>query len=445
VTYTINISNSGPNDVVDATVLDTLPADLVGASWTCQVTGRASCVASGSGDINEKVDLPTGSALTYTIRATFGPDANGLVSNSATVMPPAGISDPNLADNSATDTTLIRAIFGNSDKQVQPVNFESGDTLTYTIAIRNESTSSRMVSLVDPIPGNTTYVPGSGHASDGSSPILTGQELIWQGQVTPGVPIYVQFSVTTTSSLSVGAVITNTATLTAEGGGEAVLQVEAIHNPGYLLTINEGANFTNSPEVDLRYSWNAVDGLSTIQFSNDGAFPPGAETSEWLPINSADPNYTGWQLNTYNNYILPRTVYARFKDHSGLIYGPIQDDIIYDPVSPIILDVRVNYLDQGSYYPANDLPAIPVLSATVIVTTMDEHSGVDVIQLSHSASFESFENFSVSGTKTQVPWSLQPTGLVYVRAVDRAGNVSDVKMGQGTRDNSTYLPLILAR
>ncbi len=443
VTYTITINNNGPKDVVDAIVLDEMPADLVGASWTCQATGGASCLGSGSGDINESVDLPAGSELTFIVTAAFSLEADGLVNNTATVMLPAGISDPDMADNSADDTTLIKPIFGGSNKQVQPANFEAGDTLAYTIVIDIESASQRTVTLVDPIPANTTFVPGSAQASDGSSPVFDGQELIWQGQVTPGSPIYVQFSVTTTSSLPVGAVITNTATLTEAGGGEKILQVEATHNPGYLLTINEGANFTNSDEVNLRYSWNTADDLSVIQFSNDGAFPAGDETSAWLPVNGADPTYTSWSLNTYDNYILPRTVYARFKDASGIFYGPIQDDIIYDPVLPVILNVTVNTQDQGSSLPSSVLPAMPTLPATVIVTTMDEHSGVDAIQLSHTAGFESYESFVVSGTETEVAWNLQSSGLVYVRAVDRASNVSEVKMGQEIITYYVYLPLIL--
>ncbi len=46
LTYTIVVTNAGPSAVTGATVSDTLPAQLTGASWTC-----ASCPpSSGSGD-----------------------------------------------------------------------------------------------------------------------------------------------------------------------------------------------------------------------------------------------------------------------------------------------------------------------------------------------------------------------------------------------------------
>jgi len=443
VTYLIDISNNGPNDVAGVTVTDIFPADLTGASWTCSATGGANCAGSGSGNIDEVVDLPAGSGLTFAVSGAFKASAAGSVSNTATVTVPNGVSDPNPANNSATDITLMETVFGESYKLVQPSSFEAGGTLTYTIAMHNQSTSPRLVNLVDPIPSNTTYVPNSGVASDGSTPVFAGGELTWQGQVAPGTPLYLEFAVTADAGLPVGAVIANTATLTEDGGQVVILQAEATHNPGYLLTIDEGALFTTSSKVDLRYAWQPLDGISQVQFSNDGAF--GADTSIWLPVNADDPTCTGWEMSTYNNYVLPRTVYARFKDNNGLIYGPIQDDIIHDPITPEVVDIRVYAQKQIDLSGVDRLFTPLNLSATVVVTTTDGESGVGSIHLSHSADFNSYENYSVTGATTKISWDLQPSGTVFVRAIDRAGNVSGVKMGQGILDNSTYLPLILGQ
>ena len=55
-TYTITITNPlGPSDASGATVTDTFPATLTGATWTCTATGGGACLASGSGDINTSV------------------------------------------------------------------------------------------------------------------------------------------------------------------------------------------------------------------------------------------------------------------------------------------------------------------------------------------------------------------------------------------------------
>ena len=106
VTYTIVASNAGPSAAVGATVADTFPASLTG-TWTCVGAGGGTCTASGSGNINDTVNLPVGGSVTYTVSAMVSASATGTLSNTATVAAPAGMTDPNPANNSATDTDTI--------------------------------------------------------------------------------------------------------------------------------------------------------------------------------------------------------------------------------------------------------------------------------------------------------------------------------------------------
>jgi len=107
IIYTITASNAGPSPATGATVADALPAVLTGATWTCVGTGGGTCTANGTGDINDTVNLPVGASVTYTLMATLDPAASGTLSNTATVTAPGGVSDPNLGNNSATDTDAI--------------------------------------------------------------------------------------------------------------------------------------------------------------------------------------------------------------------------------------------------------------------------------------------------------------------------------------------------
>lgn len=105
-TYTITVSNAGPTAVSGATVLDTLPAGVASATWTC--APAVSCgAASGSGDINTTVSLGVGGSATFTLNATLSATASGSLVNTASVSVPAGASDPNPANNTATDTDTI--------------------------------------------------------------------------------------------------------------------------------------------------------------------------------------------------------------------------------------------------------------------------------------------------------------------------------------------------
>lgn len=109
VTYNIVVTNAGPDDVTGAVVADVLPTALTGATFTATGTGGAANFdASGSGDINDTVDLPSGSSITYVVTATISAAATGTLVNTATVTAPAGV-DGDLTNNAATDSNLILA------------------------------------------------------------------------------------------------------------------------------------------------------------------------------------------------------------------------------------------------------------------------------------------------------------------------------------------------
>lgn len=107
VTYTIVAENAGPNDAAGATVSDVFSA-VASCTWTCVAAGGASCTAGPvSGDIADTVDLPVGGTTTYTAVCAIDHTASGSLTNTATVDPPMGATDPDLADNTATDVDVL--------------------------------------------------------------------------------------------------------------------------------------------------------------------------------------------------------------------------------------------------------------------------------------------------------------------------------------------------
>jgi uncharacterized repeat protein (TIGR01451 family) len=115
VTYTLTVTNNGadPIDSADApTVTDTLPATITGATWTCTPAGGASCIASGSGDLNTSgLTLPSNASVTYTINGTLDPSiaCGGTVTNSANADfgSSSTFVDPDPTNNSATVTSSV--------------------------------------------------------------------------------------------------------------------------------------------------------------------------------------------------------------------------------------------------------------------------------------------------------------------------------------------------
>ncbi len=114
-TYTITVTNNGPSEVTNATVADAAPAGLTFGTWTCAVsnpgaggTVTTGCgAASGSGNLNTTVTMKAGAVIVYTVPATVSPAATGSLANTATVTAPLVVTDPDAANNSATDTDVV--------------------------------------------------------------------------------------------------------------------------------------------------------------------------------------------------------------------------------------------------------------------------------------------------------------------------------------------------
>ncbi|MDX9733828.1 MAG: hypothetical protein RBU36_06860, partial [Thermoanaerobaculia bacterium] len=219
VTYTIVATNAGPSAVTGATVSDTFPATLTGASWTCVASGGGSCTASGSGNISDTVNLPSGATATYTVTATVSATATGTLANTATVSIPAGVTDPTPGDNNATDTDTLSPSADLSITKTDGVTTViPGNSVTYTIVATNAGPSAVTAATVaDTFPATLTGVTWTCVASGGGSCTASGP-----GNISDTVNLPVGASATYTVSATVSATATgtlvNTATVTLPGG-----------------------------------------------------------------------------------------------------------------------------------------------------------------------------------------------------------------------------------
>jgi uncharacterized repeat protein (TIGR01451 family) len=105
-TYTITILNIGPSDVSGASLTDTFPSTFTGVTYTATATlGATGFTTSGTGNISDTaLKLPAKAKITYKAKGTIDPSATGSISNTATASVPSGVTDPNTANNTATDT-----------------------------------------------------------------------------------------------------------------------------------------------------------------------------------------------------------------------------------------------------------------------------------------------------------------------------------------------------
>ena len=173
ITYTIVASNAGPTELTGATVSDTVFPALVAPTWTCVGSGGGTCTANGAGDINDTVNLPVGATVTYTLSATVSPTASTF-SNTATITAPNVVNDPNLANNTATDTDIVACggiVVLVPDGRLTDVTVATGATAWFgaTVKIGNSYSVEFKNTAGGVPPGTLTVFKGDDSCTGGSS------------------------------------------------------------------------------------------------------------------------------------------------------------------------------------------------------------------------------------------------------------------------------------
>ncbi|HEX3530703.1 MAG TPA: ExeM/NucH family extracellular endonuclease, partial [Thermoanaerobaculia bacterium] len=216
VTYTITASNSGPSNAPGSTVSDTFPASLT-CTWTCVGAGGGTCTASGSGNINDTVNLPASGSVTYTASCTVSASATGTLSNTATVAAPAGVTDPTPGNNSATDSDTLSPQADLSVTKVDtPDPVVAGNNITYTITVNNAGPSNAAsASLSDPLPAGTTFVSLASPSGWTCTSLSVGSNdpvgCFADTSLAPGSAVFT-LVVAVAPTVTEGTVISNTAT-----------------------------------------------------------------------------------------------------------------------------------------------------------------------------------------------------------------------------------------
>ncbi|MEO8585279.1 MAG: IPTL-CTERM sorting domain-containing protein [Acidobacteriota bacterium] len=204
LTYTLVVTNRGPNDATGVTVTDPLPASvtLVSAAPSqggCSGTTTITCALGG---------LARGSSATITIVVSVSAAAVPSITNTASVT--ANETDPNPGDNSATAPTTVLPVADVALLKIvsNPAPLVS-QSFTFTItATNNGPSTANGVVVTDVLPANIGFV--SFVASQGGYVSGTG---VWTvGTLLNGASATLTLTVT---ALAPGA-FTNTATKTGQ-------------------------------------------------------------------------------------------------------------------------------------------------------------------------------------------------------------------------------------
>ena len=191
ITYTITATNQAPLAANNVIITDTPPAGTSFVPGSVTVNGTSTTDNPATG-INIGTIAANGNAtITFQVRVNTLPTPNP-IPNSATSSfqynPP---NQPPINRNSTSNIveTQINATIINPTKSANQQIVNIGDIITYTITIPNNGNiSATNVSITDPIPTGTTFIPNSvtvnGTAQSGVTPTNIPLGTIPAGQTT---------------------------------------------------------------------------------------------------------------------------------------------------------------------------------------------------------------------------------------------------------------------
>jgi uncharacterized repeat protein (TIGR01451 family) len=210
-TYTITVTNSGPDTLSSLLLSVAAPDPLVNPSLTFTpsdgIYDPVFHVWSG-------LSLASGQSVSLTLTSTIDPTATGSLTNTVLVLPPSGTSDPSIANNSASDTDTLTpqadlAVAVSDGKTHRRVG-QQRHLHDHGHQQRAEQVSS--LTLTDTVPAallNPIFAPSVG-AYDVGTGVWSGLSLASGGTVT--------LTLTGTIDPNAAGTLTNTVTVAPPAG-----------------------------------------------------------------------------------------------------------------------------------------------------------------------------------------------------------------------------------
>lgn len=275
LTYTVTVTNNGPNDAPGVTLTDTLPS---GMAYGTPVPSQGSCTRAST--IVTCLLGPLANGSVATVQLPMTPTAAGTATNTASAAVTGGGTDPATANNRVAQATAIRA----PRTDLSATNVDSADPLligrplTYTVTVANAGPDDApAVTLTDMLPSQ--FAVGSVTPSQGTCSRAATTVTCALGAMANGTSATVTIAGTTTAA----ATLSSTATVAAAGGAadpatgnNRAVQATVVRAPSTDLAVTQ----TDSADPVL-----AGDPLSyTVTVVNNGPDDaPAVQLSDTLP------------------------------------------------------------------------------------------------------------------------------------------------------------------
>ncbi|MYM61754.1 isopeptide-forming domain-containing fimbrial protein [Pseudomaricurvus sp. HS19] len=329
--YTISIANDSLIPVTGVSLIDELDAYFVPGTLVIDSVSVSSytdaSVANGGANGTGLVSLsgitlaPQGDASGEDVlTVVFTAQLAAVIDSGTTVLNTALLSADNLAQTATnTTSTLIDSAADlvvekiSEDLTGDPADLQPGDTLRYTITVRNTGTENATnVTLRDLVPTYTTYVAGTttlngvavADVSAGVSPLRDGMQINTPADATAGlVPAdstgnasytaTITFDVTVNAGVLDGTVISNQGFVNGAGSSGSTITETPSDDPS--------TTTADDPTVDVVGDSPLLDALKTVAITQDingnGQADPGDRLQYTIVVsNSGNVDASGVSL-----------------------------------------------------------------------------------------------------------------------------------------------------
>ncbi|TXI48158.1 MAG: DUF11 domain-containing protein, partial [Lysobacter sp.] len=277
LTYTLTVSNAGPSAIASSStfsIVESLPAGLTGCTFTPSAgtltVGTIAPGATGTGTWTGAT-IPSGGSVTLTIACTVSAATAASITNTATVVPPTGTTDPDCSGapvtcaggNTASAGTTVNRPQLTLTKTATPSPFVVGQAASYTLQLSNTGTAATtaVATITDTIPAGLTIgtLPAGCTAAGQTVTCTVAAGLAAGGSTSFVIPV--------TPTIAATPSVTNTASVS--GGGDPTCPAAARCTPSITTTVN-------APQLTLTKTASAasftvgVPASYTLQVSNTG-------------------------------------------------------------------------------------------------------------------------------------------------------------------------------
>ena len=303
-TYTISVTNRGPDAVTGASITDAFPGSFASVTYAAtQVGGASGFTISASGNISDTVRMPSGSKITYKATGKVSSAATGTLSNTATVAAPAGVIESNPANNSATDSDTITL---KADLKVTVTDGKTsvvaGTVDTYTIIVSNSGPSVVAgASVIDTFPDSFASVTYTATQVGGASGFTASASGNIRDTVTLPSGSKITYKATGKVSSAATGTLSNTATVTAPAGVTESSPADNSATDSNTITVKADLKVTLTDGKSTAVA--GTKSTYTITVSNLGpSNASGAVINDAFPSTFTGVTYTGAQTGGVNGF-----------------------------------------------------------------------------------------------------------------------------------------------